>query len=273
MCTSSPRRRVFGSRWHPPVPIVPLVDPRAVALGAAPKLEMLRAHEPLAFGRPSCGEMPQQELPSQIRGSHPDAGLEHGVQLGELGPKSRFSHDAKLRPNPCGGKDSGPPDIAPRANIPGTAGGAWWVMRSSFSTPGQPENEGRIVVVDDDPYVRRALLRLLQSGGYGVRTFASCEEFLASCSLPDVDCLILDVYLVGMSGIELYERLSARGTPPPAIFITARDAGLMSVGLMPRRSPVSCLCKPFDGDELLVEVAHALQRPRSGSALPRSVAR
>jgi two-component system, chemotaxis family, CheB/CheR fusion protein len=146
-------------------------------------------------------------------------------------------------------------------------------MRSSFSTPDQAENERRIVVVDDDPYVRRAVLRLLQSGGYGVRTFVSCEEFLVSCPLPDVDCLILDVYLIGMSGIELYEHLSARGTPPPAIFITARDAGVMAVGLIPRRSPISCLCKPFEGDELLVEVAHALQRPRSGSALPRSVDR
>jgi CheY-like chemotaxis protein len=217
--------------------------------------------------------MPQQELPPQVRGSHPDAGLEHGVQLGELGPKSRFSHEAKLRPNPCGGKDSGPPDIVPRANIPAAAGGAWWVMRSGFSTPGQPQNEGRIVVVDDDHYVRRALLRLLQSGGYEVRTFASSEEFLASCAVPDVDCLILDVYLVGMSGIELYERLSARGTPPPAIFITARDAGVIAVGLMPRPASIACLCKPFDGDELLVEVANALRRPRSGSALPRSVAR
>ena len=86
-------------------------------------------------------------------------------------------------------------------------------MGSDFSTAGQAEVDGRIVVVDDDPYVRRALLRLLRRSGYSVRTFASGEEFLASCPAADLDCLILDVYLAGMSGIELYEHLAAREHP------------------------------------------------------------
>ena len=133
-------------------------------------------------------------------------------------------------------------------------------MGSDFSTAGQAEVDGRIVVVDDDPYVRRALLRLLASVGYGVRTFSSGEEFLASCPAADLDCLIVDVYLAGMSGIDLYEHLAARGTPPPAVFITARDEAVVAVGLMPRPSRISCLCKPFEGDELLAEVANALHR-------------
>jgi FixJ family two-component response regulator len=152
-------------------------------------------------------------------------------------------------------------------------------MGSDFSMAGQADVDGRIVVVDDDPYVRRALLRLLASVGYGVRTFSSSEEFLASCPALELDCLILDVYLAGMSGIELYEHLAARGTPPPTVFITARDDAVVAVGLMPRPSRISCLCKPFEGDELLVEVAGALQTRAAwegeppAQALPRPVGR
>jgi FixJ family two-component response regulator len=62
-----------------------------------------------------------------------------------------------------------------------------------------------------------------------------------------------------MSGIELYEHLAATGTPPATIFMTARDEAVLAVGLMRRPSRISCLCKPFDGDELLLEVASALQ--------------
>ncbi len=124
------------------------------------------------------------------------------------------------------------------------------------------EVDGRIIVVDDDPYVRRALLRLLASAGYGVRTFSSSEEFLASCPAADLDCLILDVYLAGRSGIELYEQLATLGTPPPTVFITARDDAVLAVGLVPRLSRISCLCKPFEGDELLAEVANAMQPTR-----------
>ena len=125
------------------------------------------------------------------------------------------------------------------------------------------EVDGRIVVVDDDPYVRRALLRLLASAGYGVRTFSSSEEFLASCPAADLDCLIVDVYLAGMSGIELYGQLATVGTPPPTVFITARDDAVLAVGLVPRVSRISCLCKPFEGDELLAEVASALRPTRA----------
>ena len=142
-------------------------------------------------------------------------------------------------------------------------------MATDFSTAPQAEADARIGVVDDDPYVRRALLRLLQSAGYSVRIFASSEEFLASCPVEDVDCLVLDVHLVGMSGIDLYEHLAARSTPPATVFITARDSAVLAVGLMPRPSPIACLCKPFDGDDLLVEVGNALQRTRAVSGLER----
>jgi FixJ family two-component response regulator len=142
-------------------------------------------------------------------------------------------------------------------------------MGSDLSTAGRAEVDRRIVVVDDDPYVRRALLRLLASVGYGVRTFASSEEFLASCPAADVDCLIVDVYLGGMSGIELYQHLAAGASPPPVVFITAREDGIVAVGLMPRLSRISCLCKPFEGDELLVEVANALRQTRAVLGLGR----
>jgi FixJ family two-component response regulator len=120
----------------------------------------------------------------------------------------------------------------------------------------------RIVVIDGDPGVRRALARLLRTAGYTVRTFAGSEEFLASCRPDEVDCLVLDVYLGGMSGFELYERLAARGAPPPLVVVTAHEDAILQVGAIAGSSSVACLRKPFEEDALLSAVNVALQRAR-----------
>ncbi len=79
----------------------------------------------------------------------------------------------------------------------------------------------RISIVDDDASIREALESLMRSVRFEVEAFASAEEFLASESLKVTDCLILDVYLPGMNGFELQQRLNSEGRTVPIVFITA----------------------------------------------------
>jgi FixJ family two-component response regulator len=107
-----------------------------------------------------------------------------------------------------------------------------------------------IAIVDDDPSVRRSLRRLVQSAGYRVQTFATAPEFLEALPGSPMACLVLDVHLDGMSGLDLQERLHADGTRVPIIFITAHDDA-------PTRARVegsgaaAYLWKPFDDIALL----------------------
>jgi FixJ family two-component response regulator len=80
-----------------------------------------------------------------------------------------------------------------------------------------------IAVVDDDESVRRSLDRLLRAGGMQPITYSSAEAFLADTKHPTFDCLVFDIQLGGMSGIELQRRLVATGRTTPIIFITAHD--------------------------------------------------
>jgi FixJ family two-component response regulator len=79
----------------------------------------------------------------------------------------------------------------------------------------------RISIVDDDASIREALKSLMRSARFDVEAFASAEDFLASESLHDTSCLILDVHLPGMNGFELQNRLQVEGHGIPVIFITA----------------------------------------------------
>jgi two-component system response regulator FixJ len=114
----------------------------------------------------------------------------------------------------------------------------------------------RLAVVDDDPGVRRALTRLLGSAGFEVSTFASAEEYLASARSAAVDCLIVDVYLGGMNGLEMYATLAATGLAPPAVFVTAHDDAVAVAGVWD--IDVTYLRKPFEVDALLEAIAGAL---------------
>jgi FixJ family two-component response regulator len=78
-------------------------------------------------------------------------------------------------------------------------------------------------VVDDDESVRRSLARLLRAAGMQPTTYDSAEEFRADVQHPRFDCLVLDVQLPGMSGVELRNRLAAEGVATPVIFVTGHD--------------------------------------------------
>lgn len=98
------------------------------------------------------------------------------------------------------------------------------VTMKLMKTPGQITDEvmsRRISIVDDDPSIREALKSLMRSVRFDVEAYGSAEEFLASASFDKTECLILDVYLPGMSGFELQERLNAGHSGIPIVFITA----------------------------------------------------
>jgi FixJ family two-component response regulator len=111
----------------------------------------------------------------------------------------------------------------------------------------------RVAVVDDDDAVRRALGRLLRVTGHQVRTYASAEEFLGAAP-NEVDCLVLDIYLGGMTGYDLHSLLMAEGQAPPTVFVTAHDDVMLGTSL---RADGECLRKPFDDDHLLGAIARA----------------
>ena len=85
------------------------------------------------------------------------------------------------------------------------------------------EEPKSIVVVEDDAGMRKALERLLRVAGYKTELFPSAEAMIAAQAADSADCLILDIHLPGISGIELLRRLSASGRRSPVIFITAQD--------------------------------------------------
>ena len=114
-------------------------------------------------------------------------------------------------------------------------------------------------VVDDDISVRESLEGLIRSAGLEVRVFASAEEFLNSVHPRKADCLILDVRLPGMSGIELHRQLMARSCRVPAIFITAHGYDDRTRSQTHSDWTVTCLTKPFSEDELFDAVQLALK--------------
>ena len=116
-----------------------------------------------------------------------------------------------------------------------------------------------VSVVDDDISVRRSLDRLIRSVGREARLFASAEEFLNSAHPRKADCLILDVRLPGMSGIELHRHLVARRCKLPVIFITAHASDDRARSEAASDWTVAYLTKPFSEDELLGAVEVALQ--------------
>ena len=114
-------------------------------------------------------------------------------------------------------------------------------------------------VVDDDISVRESLEGLIRSAGLDVRVFASAEEFLNSVHPRKADCLILDVRLPGMSGIELHRQLMARSCKMPAIFITAHGYDDRTRSQTHSDWTVTCLTKPFSEDDLFDAVQLALK--------------
>jgi FixJ family two-component response regulator len=121
-----------------------------------------------------------------------------------------------------------------------------------------------VSVVDDDVSVRKSLDRLIRSAGMEARVFASAEEFLNSDHPCKGDCLIFDVRLPGMSGIELHRHLLASKCEVPVIFITAHASDDRARLEAASDWTVAYFIKPFNGDELLdaVEVALKMEARR-----------
>jgi FixJ family two-component response regulator len=126
-----------------------------------------------------------------------------------------------------------------------------WTM--SADPPSNLPRPLQVAVVDDDAGVRGALSRLLRVSGFEVRTFGSAEEFLASGRPADLDCLILDVYLGGMSGSDLHAELTALGQAPPMVLMTAHEDPAIAA-MLRRSEDVICLRKPFDDSSLLFAI-------------------
>lgn len=116
-----------------------------------------------------------------------------------------------------------------------------------------------ITIVDDDRLVRRAVLRLVKSVGVEVHGFASAEEFLQADSLYDPDCLILDIGLPGMSGLELQRWLIETGRTPKIIFVTARDEVEVRAQAL-QAGAFAFLGKPFR-DEVLLQAIRTILQP------------
>lgn len=111
-----------------------------------------------------------------------------------------------------------------------------------------------IHVVDDDEAVRDSLRMLLESVGHRVGTFATAQEFLDGCDTIGPGCLLLDIRMPGMSGVELHEELIRRGVTMPVVFITGHGDVPMAVAAM-RRGAFDFVQKPFR-DQALLDVIH-----------------
>ena len=116
-----------------------------------------------------------------------------------------------------------------------------------------------VAVVDDDASVRRALQRLLQSAEFRVIAYSSAAEFLATGVSSAPDCVILDVHLGGMSGLELLSQLRGSGYSLPVVIITAHDDPQTRVAAA-QAGCTGYLRKPLDAKVLLEEVAAAMKR-------------
>jgi FixJ family two-component response regulator len=120
-----------------------------------------------------------------------------------------------------------------------------------------------IVIIDDDGALREALDSLLQTAGFRTKSFASAEEFLRSSQRHQAACLVLDVWLAGMSGPDLQQHLAANGIDLPIVFITAHYDCDRRIGEeVLRAGAIAYLPKPFDDEELLDAVFSALRLPQ-----------
>jgi two-component system, chemotaxis family, CheB/CheR fusion protein len=127
-------------------------------------------------------------------------------------------------------------------------------------------SESRIIVVDDDRQVREAIRAVLEDDGRVVDTYASCEAFLDAFHPDKSDCLLIDAYLPGMSGIELLEKLHAEGHHLPAVMITGNADVPMAVKAM-KAGALDFIEKPISREELMASIERALELSRDGGKL------
>ena len=120
-------------------------------------------------------------------------------------------------------------------------------------------------VVDDDALVLRSLGRVLRSAGFSVRTFLSSKDFLAQSRSGQSGCLVLDLSMPGVDGLELQQALASSGDPCPVVFLSGHADIAASVRAM-KAGAVDFLTKPVDREKLLAAVRTAISRERSARA-------
>jgi FixJ family two-component response regulator len=119
-----------------------------------------------------------------------------------------------------------------------------------------------VFVVDDDISIRESLGALLQKAGWSVETFVSAQEFLARPPVFVPNCLVLDVGLPGLNGLDLQKRVAVERPGMPIIFVTGHGDIPMTVQAM-KAGAVEFLTKPFKGDVLLQSVRNAVERSKA----------
>lgn len=128
-----------------------------------------------------------------------------------------------------------------------------------------PLAEAIVYVVDDDGAMRRSVVFLAESVGWTAQGYADAESFLAQVRPDAVGCLVLDVRMPTMSGLELQQALNARGARLPIIFITGHGDVSMAVQAM-KDGAIDFIEKPFKDQVLLDAIAHAVRRSQAASA-------
>jgi FixJ family two-component response regulator len=127
--------------------------------------------------------------------------------------------------------------------------------------PESRQSKAIIAIVDDDLSVREGLESLIRSAGWRVETFASAQEFLARPGAETPSCLVLDLQLPGLSGLDLQKRMAEVGLEIPIVFLTGHGNIPSSVQAM-KAGAVEFLTKPFDEEDLLRAIQEAVERDR-----------
>jgi FixJ family two-component response regulator len=123
------------------------------------------------------------------------------------------------------------------------------------------ESDSLVIIVDDDQAIRESLVGLVRSAGFRVTAFASADEFLDQSVPPVPACLILDVRMPGLSGLDLQEELATANRQIPIIFLTGHADVPMTVRAM-KAGALEFLTKPFSDEKLLEAIRQALDRDR-----------
>ena len=149
-----------------------------------------------------------------------------------------------------------------RQTAPPTIGSVARVRCSVAPTPERHALEnspGTVAVVDDDPSMRRSVERLLNANGFVTEGYASAEAFLGKAHVGTIRCIVLDIHLGDMSGIELWQHLKQSDLSFPVIFITAMDDETLERETV-KAGCIAYLQKPFPAESLIAAVNRALRR-------------
>ena len=157
-----------------------------------------------------------------------------------------------------------------RGSPPGARLTSGWNGRLGHALALMDKKAPMISIIDDDAFVRVATDGLVRSLGYRTTTFASAEDYLQSDRINDTSCVITDVQMPGLSGVELQSVLLARGDPTPMIFITAFPEEKVRRRVL-EAGAIGFLSKPFDDEHLIAHLQTAL-RSHNAAGYARSTA-